>query len=203
LGIGILQKGVFDRIKLLDSVLFEPASSFRFQRHLPCECQRKSKVSRFLFSVLLFFSNDSVLFSFPKLPLRRLARSFVIIAAISLRWFSCFPALPFLQKSVLILCDVASFRLAFVASAPIMESLVWVSSCANLINDWKHFPSFKASKLRWSIKFIPSICNLLTLAPNSTCFVFPPYNGADVAFGETYDASLGFFNGSKQLPLLE
>ena len=90
---------------------------------------------------------------------------------------SSFAALPLRTKEVDIPYFVQNFLLALLAymeSAATHLTLTIMSFCCMRMQSFRRIPSLKALNERCSINDIPSICMLLTFAPNSTDFVSFP-----------------------------
>ena len=90
---------------------------------------------------------------------------------------SSLAALPLRTKEVEIPYLVQNFLLALLAymeSAATHLTLTFMSFCCMRIQFFRRMPSLKALNERCSMNDMPSICMLLTFAPNSTDFVSLP-----------------------------
>ncbi len=79
--------------------------------------------------------------------------------------------------------------LAYMESAATHLTLTFMSFCCMRIQSFRRIPSLKALNERCSMNDMPSICMLLTFAPNSTDFVFlASYNGTYIMTVNADDA---------------
>ena len=113
----------------------------------------------------------------PNLPSSRIALS---LDSSLLRTFlkdSSFDALPLRTKEVDIPYFVQNFLLALLAymeSAATHLTLTFMSFYCIRMQSFRRIPSLKALDERYSMNDMPSICMLLTFAPNSTDLVSLP-----------------------------
>ena len=107
----------------------------------------------------------------PKLPSSRMALSFDSSLLSIFLNVSSFAAFPLRTNEVDIPYFVQNFLLALLAymeSAATHLTLTFMSFCCIRMQSLSRIPSWKALKEICSINDMPSICMLLTFAPNST-----------------------------------
>ena len=141
-----------------------------------CIPKKIHRISVFLFRAFILESEECC-FCVPKLPSSRVALSFESSLLRTFLKDSSLPALPLRTKEVDIPYFVQNFLLALLAymeSAATHLTLTFMSFCCMRMQSFRRMPSLKALKERCSMNDMPSICMLLTFAPNSTDFVSLP-----------------------------